>query len=391
MSSRPTAVRARVIAAPVERVSPVSGMKAEIRSLTGLRGVAATAVMIDHYMAVDFSRPFPWPLLPHAYVAVDMFMILSGFVLAMSYEGRLATLPAAEFSMLFFKHRIARLFPMYAVMTLACFVLCRLGWLTFLSPDASWAALAANLLGIQTWIWPGSSLDGPGWSVSAEWAANLLFPVLMSVMLSRSIIRGTACAGVAILVLLVSAIAFGSLFDIPARGVVNIISGPEALGRCVSEFVIGMYLWCAKSRLSWPRVFSGDAIQAGLLVGMVLLLLDPALDVAVVVLSGLLIVGLSFDRSRLARLLASGPAHALGVISYSIYIVHIALLPLRDVIAQRFDAARLPHSWISAVVCTAALAIGLATLGYYLIERPAQRWLLGVLRADSKSRYRRAA
>jgi peptidoglycan/LPS O-acetylase OafA/YrhL len=81
----------------------------------------------------------------------------------------------------------------------------------------------------------------------------------------------------------------------------------------------------------------------------------------------------------------------LGVISYSIYIVHIALLPLRDVIANRFDAARLPHSWISAVVCTAALAIGLATLGYYLIERPAQRWLLGVLRADSKSRYRRAA
>ena len=117
--------------------------------------------MIDHYMAVDFSRPFPWPLLPHAYVAVDMFMILSGFVLAMTYEARFATIPAPARTILFFRLRIARLYPMYGLMTLVCFILCRLGWLTFLSPDTSFAALLANLLAIQTWIWPGSSLDGP--------------------------------------------------------------------------------------------------------------------------------------------------------------------------------------------------------------------------------------
>ena len=350
-------------------------MKVELRALTGLRGVAATAVMIDHYMAVDFSRPFPWPLLPHAYVAVDMFMILSGFVLAMSYEARFARIPAPAFAWLFLKHRVARLFPMYGLMTLVCFVLCRLGWLTFLSPNASWAALGANLLAIQTWIWPGSSLDGPGWSVSAEWAANLLFPALMPIMLSGAVLRGTVLAGASVVALLISAIAFGTLFDVPARGVVNIISGPETLGRCVSEFIIGMYLWRAKSRLNWPHVFSGDAIQVGLLICMTLLLLNPALDVAFVLLAGLLILGLSFDSSILARLLASGPAHQLGVISYSVYIMHIALLPLRDVLARNFDAAAVPHSWISAVLCTAALTIALATFGYYFVEVPAQRWL----------------
>ena len=102
-------------------------MKVEIRALTGLRGAAATAVMIDHYMAVDFTRPFPWPLLPHGYVAVDLFMILSGFVLAMSYEARFATMATPAFTTLFLKTRIARLYPIYALMTLACFVLCRLG------------------------------------------------------------------------------------------------------------------------------------------------------------------------------------------------------------------------------------------------------------------------
>jgi peptidoglycan/LPS O-acetylase OafA/YrhL len=355
-------------------------MKVEIRALTGLRGAAATAVMIDHYMAVDFTRPFPWPLLPHGYVAVDLFMILSGFVLAMSYEARFATMATPAFTTLFLKTRIARLYPIYALMTLACFVLCRLGWLTFLSPDASWSALAANLLAIQTWIWPGNSLDGPGWSLSAEWAANLLFPALMPVMLARSSRSAAVFAAASVVALLVSAVLFGTLFDVPARGAVNIISGPEALGRCVSEFIIGMYLWRVKSRARWPRVFSGDAVQAGLVAAMVLLLLDPALDVAFVLLSGLLILGLSFDRSALSRLLASGPAHALGVISYSIYIIHIALLPLRDVLARRFDAASVPHSWISAVACTAAVAIGLAVLGHYLVEVPAQRWLLRLSR-----------
>ena len=350
-------------------------MRSELRALTGLRGVAATLVMIDHYMAVDFGRPFPWPLLPHAYVAVDLFMVLSGFVLAMSYEARFATLDAPASAIVFFQHRIARLYPMYALMTLICFVLCRLGWLTFLSPDTSWLALAANLLAVQTWIWPGSSLDVPGWSVSAEWAANLLFPVLLPAMLFGSNKRAVALAALGVVVLLVSAIAFGTLFDVPARGVVNIISGPQALGRCISEFVIGMYLWRAKSRLAWPRVFAGDAMQIALLVCMTLLLLDPRLDVAFVLLSGLLILGLSFDRSALSRLLGSGPAHELGVISYSIYIVHIALLPLRDVLARWFESAQVPHSWIMAVGCTGVLALCLASLGYHLVELPAQRWL----------------
>jgi peptidoglycan/LPS O-acetylase OafA/YrhL len=350
-------------------------MRTEIRALTGLRGAAAVTVMIDHYMAVDFSRPFPWPLLPHAYVAVDMFMILSGFVLAMTYEARFATIPAPVRTILFFRLRIARLYPMYGVMTLVCFVLCRLGWLTFLSPDTSFAALLANLLAIQTWIWPGSSLDGPGWSVSAEWAANLLFPVLLPALLSRSLMRATAVAAAAIVLLLLSAIAFGSLFDVPAPGAVNIISGPQALGRCVSEFVIGMYLWRLKSRLAWPAVLSGNAVQAALLIAMAIIMLDPALDVAFVLLSAVLILGLSFDRSALSALLGSGFIYQLGKISYSIYIVHIALLPLRDRLAQNFDSAGVPHSWIAAVLCTAIVALGLAILCHRLIEMPAQRWL----------------
>ena len=350
-------------------------MNGEVRSLTGLRGVAATAVMIDHYMAVDFSARFPWFLLPHAYVAVDMFMILSGFVLAMSYEKRFIESPPRAVYARFFKHRVARLFPMYALMTLVCFVLCRLGWLTFLSPDASIAALVANLLAVQTWAWPGTSLDGPGWSISAEWAANLAFPILLPVLLSGSLRLAGVMAGVACAVLLISALLFGSLFDIPAPGAVNIISGPEALGRCISEFVIGMYLWRLRSRDDRFRIFARNDIQFVILAALALLMFDPRFDVALVLLAGLLVLGLAYDTSVLADVLGSGTVHGLGVISYSIYLVHIALLPLRDVLARFFDHIGLPHSWIIAVMCTAALTLTLARLSYHAIERPARLWL----------------
>ena len=354
-------------------------MTREIRSLTGLRGVAATAVMIDHYMAVDFSTRFPWFLLPHFYVAVDMFMILSGFVLAMSYERRWDERPASASYARFFRHRIARLYPMYALMTLVCFVLCRLGWLTFLNPDASVPALGANLIAVQTWLWPGSSLDGPGWSISAEWAANLVFPLLMPAILSGPLWRASVITAVALAVLLACAMLFGTLFDIPARGAVNIISGPEALGRCISEFVAGMYLWRLRSRTDGARLFARTDIQFVILVALALLMFYPSLDVVLVILTGLLVLGLAYDTSLFGRLLGSGIAHGLGVISYSIYILHIALMPLRDVLARSLDRIELPHSWIAAVMCTATLTLTLAFVLYHAVERPAQRLLNRVL------------
>ncbi len=357
-------------------------MTGEIRSLTGLRGIAAVVVMIDHYMAVDFSSRFPWTLLPHGYLAVDMFMILSGFVLAMSYQERFERLGARAASVLFFKHRVARLYPVYLCMTLVCFVLGRGGWLTFFSPDTSVAALVTNALAVQTWIWPGSSLDVPGWSISAEWAANLLFPLLVPVMLSRSPVQATVAAGLGVFALLVSSMLFGNLFGEPVSGVVNVINGPGALGRCVGEFVLGMYLWRWRSRGYLAGTVARNVVQAGILVAMAGLILDPRLDVGFVLLSAMLVYALSYGGSVTSRVLGWSVVHGLGAISYSIYLVHIALLPVRDGLALVFARAALPHSWILAVWCTAGLALGLATLSYKLVEQPAKRWLNRALNAD---------
>lgn len=348
----------------------------EIKSLTGLRGLSATLVMLDHYSAIDFSQPFPMNMLPHMYLAVDMFMMLSGFILAMTYEDRLRHLPAGKGCRLFLVRRVARLYPLYALTTIVCFGLCRTGWLTFLDPDSSVVALVANLLLVQTWLWPGSSLNGPGWSISTEWLANLTFPGLVLVILGTSPTRAAWVAGAGLGIVAVSALAFGQLFDVPSPGAVNTITGPGAVGRCMGEFVIGMYCWRLRSRSPGVRVLGRSELQLGLILLLLLVMQDTRLDLFFVILCALLLIGVSFEISIVSTVLRSAPLAFLGRISYSIYLVHITLLPVRDGLARTLNEIGVPNAWCSAVLCCAVLTLLLATLTRRYVERPAQTLIL---------------
>src|SRR3954470_17061406 len=87
-------------------------------SLDGLRGVCALSVVLFH--AADLFHK--GPLMPHGYLAVDTFFLLSGFVIALNYEGALGSglrLTA------FLAARARRLLPVYwlgATFCLAVFV-----------------------------------------------------------------------------------------------------------------------------------------------------------------------------------------------------------------------------------------------------------------------------
>ena len=343
-------------------------MTEEIRTFTGLRGVLAVAVMIDHYAGVDFSAPYPLSMLPHFYLSVDLFLLLSGFILARTYENRLQRLSFAAGYGMFLRRRIVRLWPLYALTTVACFVLVRAGLLVFLHPDASYAALGANLLAVQSWLWPGSSLNGPGWSISTEWLANLMFPLLVPVILGGSWWRALGVAGVAFAVLAGSAAWFGQLFDVPSPWAVNVIAGPGAVGRCLGEFALGMICWRIRDRAEWARVLGQDRVLMPLLVGLFVLMQWTVLDVPFVLGGAVLLTGLSFEASRVSRLLQGKVLMSLGRISYSIYLVHIALLPLRDTLAGWFARFGADESRVLAVTCTAGLALGLACLTWRFVE-----------------------
>jgi peptidoglycan/LPS O-acetylase OafA/YrhL len=145
-------------------------------TLDGLRGVAAMLIAIRHAAPL-----FPGWELPHSPLAVDMFFVISGFVIASAYDHRLAggLTPTG-----FMRLRLIRLYPLYLaglLLGLAAGILC---WLTGTDPRLNGLALAASfLLGLfilpSPAIWNNETfpLNPPSWSLFFELAINYIYAV----------------------------------------------------------------------------------------------------------------------------------------------------------------------------------------------------------------------
>jgi peptidoglycan/LPS O-acetylase OafA/YrhL len=363
----------------------------EIKALTGLRGAAAFWVVIYHYSYEGTIGPriFRVPI-GHGYLAVDLFFILSGFVMALTYANTFRAQPGWQAYRDFLWRRLARVYPLYAVLSLMCAVIAYAGL------DAAWrnvgshtGVVLANLAMIQS-FGIGLSLDLPAWSISTEFAAYLLFPLLCAVALFRG--WRTACAVAA-----VSACAIIVLSLVPVdwspdarRGVQHAWLGLSdgrsvfPLIRTFAGFTLGLLTWRAWSVVGrmwlrgrwWPALAVGAALAG--------LLCLRNVDALTVLLMPLLILCLAADLSLLTRLLGGRVFEFLGLISYSIYLVHS---PVRDIVeyfAPRFVFSRLAITGFELAV---TLVVSYGT--YRLIERPARRALQLALAAHL--RWRSAA
>src|SRR3954465_5875636 len=81
--------------------------KKHFEILDGLRGIAALAVVIFHFMEWIFSD-YTKNFIGHGFLAVDFFFCLSGFVIGYAYDNRIERMGVKEF----FKSRLIRLHPL---------------------------------------------------------------------------------------------------------------------------------------------------------------------------------------------------------------------------------------------------------------------------------------
>jgi peptidoglycan/LPS O-acetylase OafA/YrhL len=146
------------------------GTPHQFATLDGLRGAAALAVMILHYQS-----QLGGVLLPHSYLAVDFFFILSGFVLAHAYEHRLLE---GMTPIQFLRLRLIRLYPLYLIGTLIGLVWAMTGSVS--------SYQAINLLSILSALFflPDLNfasfmyrLNGPAWSLFFELTANAAYAI----------------------------------------------------------------------------------------------------------------------------------------------------------------------------------------------------------------------
>ena len=209
----------------------------QLDALTGIRGLAAWAVVLFH-LRVSLLKVLPgWAMAVAAkgYLAVDLFFMLSGFVLWYNYAERLRTGGWAATAQ-FWWRRIARIWPLHFVI-LTLFVGYAL-LAVLRGHDGGhypFAQLPLHYLLIQNWGFTRElAWNDPAWSISTELAAYILFPaVVMACRWGR--LGWPALAAIAALLLLalyrlIAGNEHASLgADIPALG----------LRRCGIEFALG--------------------------------------------------------------------------------------------------------------------------------------------------------
>ena len=156
-----------------------------VAALDGLRGVAAFAVLLLHA-----SEIFRLNWVPHqAFTAVDFFFLLSGYVIAQTYDARLTRTGPVEFVM----RRVIRLYPLVFVGVALGVVVLAAGVLqkgehslAQVALDGALACLLLPSLDLDSLQLRVFDLDPPLWSLTFEFVANLLYAFGFAFLLQRS-------------------------------------------------------------------------------------------------------------------------------------------------------------------------------------------------------------
>ena len=356
----------------------------EVTALTGLRGVAALGVTVFHYYA-NLDTGLTDPLntaVRRGYLLVDLFFVLSGLVMAMTYGAGFLAAPGFATWRGFMLRRAARILPLYFVTLVGCLALAYLAYGRFSSSfggfpvavDRPLLEIPVNLLLIQSWSLTQSALV-PAWSISTEWAAYLLFPAFVALMLGGSPWRA-ALGCVAACAMLAAAVWITAHDGFVHAGPLDASAGqvPGALLRCLGGFTLGMGVY-RLSRWGPASIAFGDGFGAALFGALLLAWLFAPHDHLVYPLLPLVVLCAAGNRGRISRLLSAKPLHALGVLSYAIYLLHYQLAGVIHWVEKALAAAGLP-----AVVyypLAAALIYGVLLLAagasHRLIELPGRR------------------
>ncbi len=368
----------------------------QMESLTGLRGLAALYVVSFHYLypARPYSNPFT-TFIANGSFAVDLFFVLSGFVMALNYSHMFAGGSSKAKYLKFIGRRLARLYPLYFVTTLVGFVLALVGWLDYTREHPLGLDLFLNLAVVQVWGL-AQSIDGPGWSLSAEWAAMLVFPLLLiPSMFGKPYVAwicAIVCAGtLAAVCALPASLVNGGLGHDPRFGLIGIHDYWHALPllRCIPEFMLGILAFRLAGTSFGRRVGSSQFISPAICLLMLVLTTIPGTDLAFVILLPLLIISLTSETHLAGRILTSPPVAFVGRLSYSIVLTHWYLGQLQHGFVAWARSRGLPHIPLFVATVEILLTLAIASLTYRTIEEPGRRWLRTVFEGQAPDPLKR--
>lgn len=319
--------------------------------------------MVFYHLAYHLSVP----VIRFGYLGVDVFFILSGFVLSYVYADKLHPRDFPSY-VRFLQARIARIYPLHAVTlgALGIFVLAFPAFaMRYSLPAQRWGLgpFLASLFLVQNWAhWLPTCWNTPSWSLSAEYFGYLTFPVFLGLTQ-----RWRGRTAPLMLALGSLAVFYGIMM---AYGIHDLnVAGTPGMLRMAFEFACGCLLYRAMANGLQTLPWAADILAAGLLVcafyardGVFLAL--PAF--------ALIVLLAAQNRGVTARCLSLAPVVLLGEISYSIYLVHWIILQILNWLFP--DTLLGPHSLMIRATGVMAMTLASATITFRCVELPARKW-----------------
>jgi peptidoglycan/LPS O-acetylase OafA/YrhL len=336
--------------------------RTRLLSIDAMRGLAALTVLC-HHIEREYGLSFGFP---YGYLAVDLFFLMSGFVIAGAYEPRMN---AHMGPLSFLAIRLKRLYPM---IFLGALLGVGAAWSRHASPlTLIWGGLSA--LTMVPLLWSADVLfpiNIPEWSLFFEIVANLLHRILRPILNLGGI---GLCLGLSVLGLL--------LAGWKLHGLANGWSPATFWGglpRALFSYFLGVLLYrlTAKGWLHAPTL----PLPLPMLAFIAVVLLEAVVGRRVPASAyWLAAIAVAFPILFLFTVQARAPkafakfASGLGDLSYPLYAVHVPLLVLADPLVLHFTGP----ARIAAAAVAAGAVVVIALLLNAVYDRPVRRMLEG--------------
>ena len=378
-------------------------MNKSIPILTPLRGIAAICVAFFHARLVIFPQ---WKdtlieythFLENSYLWVDLFFILSGFVIMHVYQNTFFKGINFYNWSKFMGLRFSRIYPLFLA-TLLVLVAWETfkyianigfyggalfdGWRmsgipAFQGPFNRGDALIPNIMMLQGVLEKDLSWNISSWSLSVEWLSYMVFPFLVPVLMQKKV-------SLAIPVLfIISLVAINS-----HHGSLDITGGVLAYLRALSSFALGTWMCTITLSEKTKERINSDMLLLVIFLMCIYALHLPALpfnDVFIIMVFALLVFISAQQQQRntvIFKLFDNKVTQFLGDISYSLYLWHAVILLvgieiINLLLPQQLVLWHLQTRWISAIVggfFYMAVVLVISTFSYYYLEKPAMRGL----------------
>ena len=358
-------------------------IKEEIKALTGLRFYAALFVLFFHLNADFIVFLFPdynvisTFLFYSGWTGVDLFFILSGFILCYNYEKEFQDFTVQKYRV-FLTKRLARIYPVhiFTFVLLAIPASMKLFEMSSGKYNLSSAQTFETIFLLQAWAFPSNpGWNVVSWSVSAEWLAYLFFPLLLMFITKNSTQKNRMRL---IVSLFLSIPLIAGLYHYITFPTSRLIIAPPNMGllRIAAEFPMGMLIYYIHKNMKTNK----KVIPQTATIIIILSLFTPLSFLWAIPVYGYIILLISQNRFFFSGFLSKPISLYGGKLSYSIYLVHgvVVILYKHFVPLDLFlDASN--FSKLLYVFSYLAITLMVSIFTYHIVEEKLRKLIIRML------------